>query len=268
MKPNNVLILLLFLLPAIAGRAQDDLPGDVPVPEQDYELADSVYLLEEAIEPWVEPEPAPPYVSERPAQGARSVDWAAATRDLDYSRDQKKSRAQKTREETPNTGDFGKNWNWLTNAFAGLGNLVQTLTILLAVVGMAYGLYLLYKQPRNRQISKSGVEINWENLDQFLDETELEGFLKEAVRNKAWSQAIRVYFLMVIQSLSEKKAIAWARHKTNRVYLMEMRTHTLAEPFREATGIYERVWYGNQVVDERTFRTLEPAFQHLLRHNP
>ncbi|MDX2134075.1 MAG: DUF4129 domain-containing protein [Saprospiraceae bacterium] len=260
-------MLLLFLLPTIPGRTQDDLPDEVLVPEQEYVLEDSVYLTEEA-EETPEPEPAPPYVSERPEQGSRSVDWAAATRDLDYSRDRKKIRDRKTQEATPYEPGAGKNWNWLSDVFAGLGNIVQTLTILLAVAGMAYGLYFLYKQPRNRQISRSGVEINWENLDQFLDETELEGFLKEAIQNKAWSQAIRVYFLMVIQSLSQKKAIAWARHKTNRSYLMEMRTHTLAEPFREATGIYEKVWYGNLMVDERTFRTLEPAFQHLLRHSP
>jgi hypothetical protein len=255
------LVAVVVLMVSLCGGAvaQDTLLYEEDVYEYESEEWEESVDSQQVLK-WANAQKGQSYVRDRPEQGNRSTDWNTATRELDFSKDQPK----KQREEIPRTSGE-PNWEWLTEAFSGLGTLLQVLAIALAAAGIGYGIYFLLRQPRNRQISKSGVEITWENLDQFLDETELERFLQEALRNKAWPQAIRVYFLMSIQALSDSKAIRWARDKTNRAYLLEMRSHPLAEAFRNATLQYEQVWYGNHPVNESQFKAMEPVFVNLLR---
>ena len=70
-----------------------------------------------------------------------------------------------------------------------------------------------------------------DNLDQYIHETDLERFLREALAQGNYTLAIRLYYLQVIKDLSAKSAIRWSREKTNRDYQRELRSHRLAEPF-------------------------------------
>jgi len=256
---KSVGIMVLMLSLCVGAVAQDTLLYEADT--YDYESDEWEESLDtQLVLDWAKAQEGLSYVRDRPEQGKRASDWNTATRELDYSKDQPKQQ----REQAPRA--FNRpNWEWLTEYFSGLGTFLQVLAIALAAAGIGYGVYFLMRRPRNRQISKSGVEITWENLDQFVDETELERFLQEALRNKAWPQAVRVYFLMSIQALSESGAIRWARDKTNRAYLLEMRPHRLSDAFRNATLQYEQVWYGNHPLDDAQFQAMQPIFINLLR---
>jgi hypothetical protein len=119
----------------------------------------------------------------------------------------------------------------------------------------------MLEAPRNKQIARDGVEITLDNLDDYLHETDLDRFLREALTQGNYPLAVRLYYLQIIKNLAEKNAIRWSREKTNRDYLREMRGHPAAEPFREATRIYERVWYGNQPLSAEEFAALEPKMK-------
>ena len=112
--------------------------------------------------------------------------------------------------------------------------------------------------------ARDGVEITLDNLDEYLHETDLDRFLREALEKSDYPLAVRIYYLQIIKSLSEKNAIKWSREKTNRDYLRETREYRLGESFRVATRAYERVWYGNQTLSATDYARLEPEFKNLL----
>jgi hypothetical protein len=252
------LLYLLFLLP-IGAFAQDE-PTFEAEPLEEIEipqvnLEDAEAELAETTEPYVVPPPKP--------VAMRDVDdekWREAAQNLDYSKDlPKPPKARKPRTQGPGFDPI----DW-TSATQGLGSLLQVLAILAAVAGIAYGIYRMMQAPQNRRIARDGVEITLGNLDDYIHETDLERFLREAVAAGDFPLAVRIYYLQIIKSLSERGSILWSKEKTNRDYLREMREHRLGQPFREATRDYERVWYGNQHLSASGFARLEPAFKSLL----
>ncbi len=210
--------------------------------------------------------PVQPYMPP-PAQpvALRDVDnehWAKAASGLDYSKDvpppPKQTKEPKANHEMP-----AFNWGALSS---WMGQFLQVLAILLAIAGIAYAIYRSMNAPKNRQIARDGVEITLDNVEQYIHESDIDRFLREALTDGNYSLAIRLYYLQVIKQFSETGAIRWSREKTNRDYLRETRSHRAAADFRSVTRTYERVWYGNQSLDAPAFAQLEPSFKDLLNN--
>lgn len=205
------------------------------------------------------PYTAPPLVPV-PLREVRPNQWDKAAEGLDYSSDNPKPPKERRKRE-PNAPSPSFDWTGLTQ---GLGSLLQVLAVMFALAVIAYGIYWMMQAPRNRTLARDGTEITLANLDEYIHETDLERFLREALAAANWPLAVRLYFLQAIKQLSEKEAIAWSKEKTNRDYLREMSGHLLGAQFRNATRQYERVWYGNQPLSAEEFARLEPEFKALL----
>lgn len=189
-----------------------------------------------------------------PAQ-VRAIDagqWQKAVGTLDYSKDQPK--APKAPLRSP---------QW-TPDFSWWGKVLQLLAIIAAAALIGYAIYRIMQAPRNKIIARDGVEITVENLEQYLHETDLDRFLAAALQEGNYPLAIRLYYLQAIKNLSQQKSIVWAREKTNRDYQRELANHPQAPAFREATLIYERVWYGNRPLDFTRFEELAPKLKTLV----
>ena len=184
-------------------------------------------------------------------------EWEKAAGELDYSQDLPKSK----KEEKPKEPSASSDSELFTGLMQLLGTLLQVLAVVLAIAVIGYGVYRMLQEPRNKLIARDGVEITEANLENYLHETDLERFLREALARRDYSQAIRLYYLQIIKQLSESGAIQWSKEKTNRDYLREMRSHPQAETFQQLTRIYERIWYGNVRLDAAHFATLEPSFK-------
>ncbi len=243
------LLLLFFLLPLVGITQNDTTLTEEPV-----------QLFPSPKEQVNDAHTAP---SRRAPVAMRTIPqdrWAEASKDLDYSKDLPKP----PKEEKPRNFNFNPNFlNW-TAATAGLGTILQVLAIILATGLIGYAIYRMLQVPRNRAIARDGVEITVDNIDQYIHETDLDRFLREALAQGNFPLVIRLYYLQIIKELSSKNAIRWAREKTNRDYQREMRQHRLAEPFRVATLRYEEVWYGNQPLSAGAYALLEPDFKQLL----
>ena len=186
--------------------------------------------------------------------------WKKASGDLDYSKDQ--AEAPKPPNQAPGARNFPSDWEMNTKFW---GQLFQTLAILVALLGIGFGIYRMLQEPRNRQIARDGAEITLDNLEAYLPETDLERFLREALTQQNYTLAVRLYFLQIIKGLSDKGAIHWSIEKTNRDYLREMRSHRLEQAFRQATRQFERIWYGNVPLTPSGFALVEPEFKSLLQ---
>jgi hypothetical protein len=202
----------------------------------------------------------PPPIDPIQRREIRYENWKDATQSLDYSSDVPKP--QKEKQQKNNTFD-APNWNYSTQ---GIGEFLQVLAIIVALSAIAYAVYRTLQAPRNRKIAHAldGTIITADNIDAYIHETDLERFLRSALTEGNFSLAIRLYYLQIIKELSEKGAIKWAREKTNKDYLRETRDHTHGPAFRQATRTFERIWYGNESLDEEGFKNLEPAFKELL----
>lgn len=255
MLKSIVLLLLPFSL--LAQQETDSLWA----PEME---VDSLYIEEEEAAEYAHERP-PYHLPPAEPVAMREVDqerWKDASAGLDYSKDvpkppkEKKARDEKSYDEQP-----ALDW---TGMFQGLGAFVQLFAVLLALGIISYGVYRMLKAPRNRIIARDGTEITTANLEDYLHETDLEGFLREARASANWPMAVRIYFLQIIKQLSEQGAIQWSKEKTNRDYIREMRNHRHSAAFREAVRHYERVWYGSLPISKAEFEQMEPEFRKLL----
>lgn len=250
------LVFLLLLLPAGAfAQAEETLPGETPdtsgyfyeASEEDYVLAEQATYHPPQLKP----------VEHRSVDGQK---WDEASGGLDYSKDLPEP-PKEHKQQLPSGPDSGIDW---TAATHGLGIFLQVLAVIVAALAIAYGIWRMLQAPRNRVIARDGVEITVDNIDHYLHETDLDRFLREALAQGNYALAVRLYYLQIIKNLSEKNALRWSREKTNRDYLREMRGHPMAEPFREATRLYERAWYGNQALTKTTYAGIEEKMKEVL----
>lgn len=249
-----LLFLLLIALWPAALHAQTEETQD-EIPSEIYDES-----AEEGVTIFTPPPPVSP-VARRPVEAAH---WTEASNGLDYS-DEHKPKPPKPPQKVPSGGSGMIDWGGV-GQFGG--NLLQGILIVLAVAGIGYGIYRMVQQPRNRAIQRAsdGIVITEANLDQYLHETDLQRFLRSALEAGNYALAIRLYYLQIIKNLSQRHLIKWSKEKTNRDYLREVRQHPQYEAFREATRIFERVWYGNAPLRAEEYATLEPQFSRLLNN--
>lgn len=118
---------------------------------------------------------------------------------------------------------------------------------------------------KNKKISQAKNHINLDNIEENLHESDLEGFIKQALSDKNYALAIRLYYLAILKELSLSGQIKWKKDKTNQEYLREMNGQNLKPNFQETTLIFERVWYGTGALTESIFQEIEPKFKAVLQ---
>lgn len=192
------------------------------------------------------------------SQKVNKNSWEKAKEGIDYSDDaiEKKKKS---------TSNFAPNPIW-----AVIFEFLKWFFIIGAIVLLAYLILRFIGEGnifgnRKRRIADPSVEIDLEHIEENLETAELDPLIKQAIANKNFALAIRLYYLAILKELHLKGDIAWQKDKTNRTYVGEMRQHRLFEPFRTLTTVFERVWYGSQNIDERSFSVLEPDFSSMLK---
>ena len=184
--------------------------------------------------------------------------WEKAKAGIDYSGDQMKKEKQ--------ASGSSLNPKWII----GLFEFFKWFFIVGAIVLLAYLILRFVGEgnifgPRKRSISDPSVQIDLERIEENLETADIDPLILRAIADKNYSLAVRLYYLAILKELHLKGDIAWKKDKTNRAYVREMREHRFFEPFRKTTTVFERVWYGSQTIDERTFEVVQPDFQSLLK---
>src|SRR5690606_20447405 len=102
-------------------------------------------------------------------------------------------------------------------------------------------------------------------IESDFRETDLDKFIRQAIDEKNYALAVRLYYLAIIKELSLSNIIKWKRDKTNESYLRETRETRFFEPFREVTRLFEKIWYGPEKLDEQQFLSIKPKFESLIK---
>lgn len=131
-------------------------------------------------------------------------------------------------------------------------------------------LYLISKMivgaSSNKKVNKTlNEEVNLlDDAAQNLDKTDLEQLLTNALAKNDYKSAIRIYYLMVLKTMWDRKLLHWRKDKTNGDYLAELYGGNWFESFKKATLHFERTWYGNIFLTEEIYTEIQSQFISIL----
>jgi len=179
--------------------------------------------------------------------------WEQLTKDIKFEKPEKK----KKEEPAVNTGI---NWNFGSLNLGAVKNV-------LFVCAIALLLFFVIRLLRSQFLTKDKkikAEVSALDMEDDLEHQDLQAFLNKALDSKNYKQALRIYYLIIVQDLSRKGWIKWEKDKTNSRYVDEMKNRSGANQFREITHQFNFLWYGDNLVDERLFQKEYPKFQKFI----
>ncbi len=108
--------------------------------------------------------------------------------------------------------------------------------------------------------------VNIQERPENLHTLDFERWINAAVAQQQYREAVRLLFLRALKHLADLQLIHWRPEKTNREYLAELQTDTLAGLFRELIRIFEYTWYGNFALSEEKYRRAAARFAAFEAH--
>lgn len=193
----------------------------------------------------------------------KQEEWEAITSGIDYSKDQVQESKEDPSELEPGNA-FSPDSNSSGFSPEVGGAIMKVFVFILGAILLFFlirNLLQLRQLPKNKKIGSNGTAINIEQIEENLAEMDLQQFIRQALAEKNYALAIRLHYLLVLQTLSEKDWIRWKKDKTNQEYLREIQSEDLKQGFRTLTRIFDRVWYGKSLINEADFALLEPEFK-------
>jgi len=121
----------------------------------------------------------------------------------------------------------------------------------------------------NSIFQKKAKTVNDINLtEEHIEGIDINNLLKEALNNKDYRLAIRYQFLLTLQKLSKNDIIEWHFDKTNSDYLTEIKQPQLKQGFKKITYLYDYIWYGEQTIDDKKYKTSVLDFESIDKQIP
>ena len=177
---------------------------------------------------------------------------------------------------------FDKIWTWVKRVFRkilswffddigpALG-FFGTLLVILPYLILGIVLFLIINfflkvNARNALVGKNNQPIvHLEDDEEIINSKDLPRLIAMAIEEENYRLAVRYYYLMTLQKLSDKKMIVWEQQKTNEDYIKEMTEKAIQPSFKDLTWYYDCVWYGNFEIDKRAFEKTEEDFKKLIK---
>ena len=154
-------------------------------------------------------------------------------------------------------------FNWFGNLFTGVGNptfwkiaayiFIASVVVYITLKLMGVDFAGLYRE-------KSNNEIPYETLGENIHAIDFTESIAEAITQKNYRLAVRLYYLKVLKELTDREMIDWRINKTNRSYVYELNSPTLRPNFEQITLQFEYAWYGDFPVDEEQFTNIKNQF--------
>src|SRR5690606_24269413 len=86
---------------------------------------------------------------------------------------------------------------------------------------------------------QGGVFLSEE--EEIIKTRDIDELIRKAISEKDYRLAIRYYFLLILQQLTQKEMIAFAHSKTDEDYLGEIKEENLQRQFKSLTRIYDSI---------------------------
>ncbi len=195
----------------------------------------------------------------------QSEKFQELSQELDYNKTKKVWRLKETEKEDAEVEE-PLNENEIEfrpkKAFNFNGSIADGIAYVLIIGLIAVVIYLVFSNVKiEKKIEDS--DLNMMEIEDIEEVDTIDGF-KKAITVSDYRSAIRMQFIKVLQMLQEGNHIHWRPEKTNRDYSRELNGTSYKSSFKELSGIYELVWYGNTFLDKNTFERLNPSFDKFI----
>lgn len=178
--------------------------------------------------------------------------WRNVVGDTDYTEKERPERKAKV--EAP----AGISWD---------PDMMRVIAYFIVGCGLMVLLYFVlhnlpFRMPVKKKIRQDG---DGEHVVEDIETLDAAALLQDAIRQRDFKLAIRLYYLGLLKLLNEKGLIHWKKDKTNREYLAELFTrNAFFDDVRRLTVFYESVWYGEHDVKDDTFYAMGSRFETLM----
>jgi hypothetical protein len=143
--------------------------------------------------------------------------------------------------------------------FTNSAKITTILIRLFAIILVGFLLYFIIKylmgKDGNFFFGKKNkkVDINEQELHENIHEINFPESIAKFESKGDYRSAVRYQFLFILKKLSDKKHINWNPEKTNKDYVMELKTEHLKNDFSGLSYIFDYVWYGEFTIDEQAY---------------
>jgi hypothetical protein len=144
------------------------------------------------------------------------------------------------------------------------GDGVKFVMVSLIIGLLAFLLFKLFSgRLNNQRVIADKPIVSIEDIEDIslVPESELERLLRQALEQRNYREAVRVYYVFILRELAEKDLIRWRKNKTNRDYLSELQPTAHYTVFRELTLLFDRIWYGDTRFEESDYTRIGPRFK-------
>ena len=177
--------------------------------------------------------------------------WAA---ELDYTKTKKvikpiTAESTKRKRATPGAGFLGQ-------------IMYYALIILIIIIVLVIIIYFFSNIEDTRKVEAKAEEEIQDIED--IHNMNFDELLQQALSKNNYRQAIRIQFLILLKSLSDKQQISWSLEKTNRDYKRELRSKPFSPNFNQIVSLFERTWYGNNPLSQLEYQENAHAIQGLI----
>ena len=154
-------------------------------------------------------------------------------------------------------------FEWFSERFSAVGNpdmwkavayffvAVVIVFIILKLIGVDFD--GLFKK-------KSKYNIPYQTVQEDIHQIDFNEAIAEAVLQKNFRLAVRLYYLKALKELSDAGLIHWQINKTNQSYVYELQSSQLNASFNQVTRQFEYTWYGDFPIDEAHFLEIRDSF--------
>ena len=164
-----------------------------------------------------------------------------------------------------------KFFGWLSDLFGINIDFVDYKTlewIIYGLLGMG-ALYLLIKfllqNPVSSVFKTESKAIDGFNFtEESIETVDFDKLIKNALKEDNYRLATRYLYLKSLKSLSTKGIISWHFDKTNNDYLREIKDNHIKKLFKQASYVYDYVWYGEFPIDEAGYKKNQNDFNQLI----
>lgn len=108
----------------------------------------------------------------------------------------------------------------------------------------------------------SSYPVPYDTFQENIHEMNFEEMIEEAIQQKDYRRAVRLYYLQSLKVLTDNTLINWSPGKTNRSYLYEIQNLQVRREFEKVTSLFEYVWYGGSALPDTHFEDTRQTFSH------
>ena len=158
-------------------------------------------------------------------------------------------------------------WTYLVDKIDEWTSFSKAIPLILKI--LIYGLLIFFvliaiTQTKLYELVYSDKEIESPKYSFSKSDEEIVDYdevIRQFMDRQQFRNAIRAFYLKVINGLLTHGYIQFSKEKTNFDYLHDLTNDDLKSQFSAVTSIYNHVWYGDVEINEEQFLKLSPNFQ-------